>query len=50
MPKELTNRLQNLIDYQIKHQNLYDLETIEILIQYLTDSNITLDLIPGIII
>lgn len=49
MPKELTQRLQNLIDYFEKRELTYDLETVELIIQYLTESDIKIKEIPGIV-
>ena len=49
MPEELTQRLQQLIDYLEKKQSYYDLETVELLIQYLSQSNIKLENIHGIL-
>ena len=48
MPKELTQRLQDMVDYFEKHELLYEFETVELIIQYLTDSDIKIKNIHGI--
>lgn len=49
MPEELTKRLQQMIDFFDKKQLYYELETVELLIQYISQSDIKIKDIHGIV-